>query len=62
LENYIQSHLNRWLFYGCYVGVTNYIISTETGPLFGLDVGNDYTSGFDISSWGEELRIKNGYE
>lgn len=42
------------------VGVTNYIISTETGPLFGFDVGNDYTSGFDISSWGEELRVKNG--
>lgn len=38
------------------VGVTDYIISTETGPLFGFGIDNDYISGFGVGSWGEKLK------
>ncbi|CQR23202.1 Protein of uncharacterised function (DUF2612) [Yersinia enterocolitica] len=42
------------------VGVTNYIISTEVGALFGFDLDNEYSSGFDRSSWGLSLRKAHG--
>lgn len=42
------------------VGVTNYIISTEAGALFGFDLDNEYSRGFDRASWGSPLRATNG--
>lgn len=37
------------------VRVTNYIISTQEGPLFGFDAQTEYVSGFEVGSWGQEL-------
>ncbi|TXE22164.1 DUF2612 domain-containing protein [Serratia ureilytica] len=37
------------------VRVSNHIISSDTGKLFGFDIDNDFIAGFDTSVWGEDL-------
>lgn len=34
------------------VRVDYYIVTSTDGPLFGFDISNEYTSGFDQGSWG----------
>ncbi|MBH3360771.1 DUF2612 domain-containing protein [Pseudomonas guariconensis] len=34
------------------VGVDYYIVTSQDGPMFGLDIDNQYVAGFDQGSWG----------
>ena len=38
------------------VGIAEYFIPVNTGPLFGWDIENNYIKGFDEGSWARELK------
>jgi len=37
------------------VGITEYVVPANTGPLFGWDIQNSFIQGWDDGSWGIEL-------
>ncbi|MBH2876126.1 hypothetical protein I5L47_26800, partial [Serratia marcescens] len=42
------------------VRIKNYTITTESGPLFGFDIDNEFISGFDKGAWGTLLGATHG--
>ena len=42
------------------VRIKNYTITTESGPLFGFDIDNEFISGFDTGAWGTLLGASHG--
>lgn len=42
------------------VRIKNYTITTESGPLFGFDIDNEFISGFDTGAWGTLLGATHG--
>ncbi|HFF9479185.1 TPA: DUF2612 domain-containing protein [Serratia marcescens] len=42
------------------VRIKNYTITTESGPLFGFDIDNEFISGFDKGAWGTLLGASHG--
>ena len=42
------------------VRIKNYTITTESGPLFGFDIDNEFISGFDTGAWGTLLGSSHG--
>ncbi|CAI0925841.1 replication protein P [Serratia proteamaculans] len=43
------------------VRIKHCTITTESGPLFGFDIDNEFISGFDKGAWGTLLGASHGW-